>query len=141
MQLLHNLDLDYRQFTPPSQQKCIPIFVPVSTRTGRIIARGIVILAACLALPGFVVAIFAAVASPHAVAVCGAESTWYPFAFDCRHQMVDAEIGLGAFVRGEAAGGSVTVAAAGCRCRLLLPLRSSESSAQQWRPEFDRTAW
>ena len=61
--------------------------------------------------------IFAAVASPHAVAVCGVESTWYPFAFDCRHQMVDAEIGLGAFVRGEAAGGAVTVAAAGCCCR------------------------
>ena len=32
------------------------------------------------------------------MAVRGAESTQDPFAFDCRHQLVDAEIGLGAFV-------------------------------------------
>ena len=75
-------------------------------------------MAVRLALPGFVVEIFAAVDSPHDVAVCGAEYARDPFAFDFRHQLVDAEIGLGSFVGGEAAGGDVMVAATGrcCRC-------------------------
>ena len=72
-------------------------------------------MATRLALPGFVVAIFAAVTSPHAVAVRGVESAQDPFAFDRRHQLVDVEIGLCAFVGGEAAGGAVTVSAAN-RC-------------------------
>ena len=77
--------------------------------------RGIVMVAARLALPGFVVAIFAAMSSPHAVAVRGAESAQDSFSFDLQHQLVDAEIGIGAFIRGEADDGYVTVAAAG-RC-------------------------
>ena len=46
------------------------------------------------------------------MAVRGSESARDPFAFDCRHQLVDAEIGIGVFVRGEADSGSGTVAAA-----------------------------
>ena len=83
---------------PPSQQKSIPIFVLVFSRAGRMIAHGSVIVAACLTLLGLVVESFATVSRPHAVAVRGAESAWDPFAFDRRHQLVDAEIGLGAFV-------------------------------------------
>ena len=77
------------------------------------IASGIIIEVARLALPGLVVAIFAAMSRPHAVAMCGAESARDPFAFDRRHQLLDAEIGLGAFTEGETAGGNGTVAAAG----------------------------
>ena len=63
-------------------------------------ACGTVIVAACIALPGLVVENFAAVSRPHAVAVHGSESAQEPFAFDRRHQLVEAEIGIGAFFRG-----------------------------------------
>ena len=71
-------------------------------------------MASHLALLSF----FVAMATPHAVAVRGVESDHDPFAFDLRHQLVDAEIGLDVFVGGETAGGVITVAAAGrcCRC-------------------------
>ena len=58
------------------------------------------IVAARLALLGLVVAFFATVSRPHAVAVRGSESSREPFSFDCRHWLVDAEILLGAFVGG-----------------------------------------
>ena len=79
-------------------------------------------MAARIALPGLVVVIFSAVAIPHDVAMYGAESAQDPFAFDLRHQLVDAEIILVVFVGGEAAGGAVTVAAAGrcCRCNAYI---------------------
>ena len=63
-------------------------------------ARGTIIVAARLALLGPVVAVFATVSRPQAMAVRGAESAREPFAFDLRHQFVDAKIGLGAFVGG-----------------------------------------
>ena len=55
-------------------------------------ASGTVIVTACLAILGLVVAVFATVSRPHAVAVRGTESTQDPFYFDFRHQLVDAEI-------------------------------------------------
>ena len=97
---MHILDLDYRYCPPPSQQKFIPIFVLVSSRAGRVCVSGTVIVAACIALLGLVVAVFATVSRPHAVAVCGEEYDRDQFSFDLRHQLVDAEIGLGAFVGG-----------------------------------------
>ena len=63
-------------------------------------APGTVIVAACLALPGLVVLIFSTFSRPHAVFVRGVESAWDTFAFDFRRQLVDADIGLGSFVRG-----------------------------------------
>ena len=63
-------------------------------------ARGTVIVAARLALPGLVVAVFSTVSRPHTVAVRGAESDRDPFVFDFQHKLVHAEIGLGAFVGG-----------------------------------------
>ena len=63
-------------------------------------ACGTVILATCIALLGLVVAVFATVFRPHAVAVCGVESAQYPFAFYHRHQLDDSEIGIGEFVGG-----------------------------------------
>ena len=78
-------------------------------------ASGIVIVAARLSLPGIVVAVFAAVSSTHDVAMCGTESSREPFDFDRQHQLVDADIVLGAFVGGETANDVVTVAAAS-RC-------------------------
>ena len=78
------------------------------------IARGAVIVSACLALLGLIVAVFATLSRPHVVAICRAHSAQDPFAFDLRHQLVDAEIGLGAFVRGYIAGGAVTVSAISC---------------------------
>ena len=63
-------------------------------------ARGTIIVAARLSLLGPVVAVFSTVFRPHAMAVRGAESARDPFAFDRRHQLVDAQIGIGAFVGG-----------------------------------------
>ena len=102
---------------PPVTIKFIPIFVLVSSRAGRVRACGTVIVAACLYLLVLVVAVFITLSRPHAVSVRGAESAQDPFAFDLQHQLVDAKIGLGAFVGGYIASDVVTVAAAGrCGC-------------------------
>ena len=77
---------------PPSQQIFIPIFVLVSYWSGRVSASGTVIVAACIALVGLVVAVFSAVSRTHAMAMCGAESARNQFSFDFQHQLVDAEI-------------------------------------------------
>ena len=53
---------------------------------------GTIIVAACLALLGIVVAVFATVSRPHIMAVRGEESARDPFSFDRLHQLVNAKI-------------------------------------------------
>ena len=53
---------------------------------------GTVIVASRIALLGLVIAGFATATRPHAVDVHGVESAQDPFSFDCRHQLVYAEI-------------------------------------------------
>ena len=89
---MHIIDLNYCYRPPPSQQKFNPILFLVSSRARRVSASGTVIVAACLALLGLVVAAFATVSRPHAMVVCQAESAPDPFSFDLQHQLVDADI-------------------------------------------------